>query len=258
MSRTPEGTAHYELEDRVAWITLDRPPLNVLDIAMMRRCSNALADAEERGAVAVVWKGAGDRAFSAGVEIRQHTPDLVDRMLEHFHELFRRMDRMDAVQIASVRGHCLGGGMELACFCDLVLATESSAFSQPEIDVGCFPPVAAALLPSRIGPQRAAEAVLLGRKYSAAEMEAMGLVNRLVPDDGIEEATRELVQELLEKSPAVLALARKALRAGRPVDFGASLERVEKIYLDELCETEDIQEGIDAFLQRRRPVWKGA
>lgn len=249
----------YERRGPLVRIVLDRPPLNVLDIATMTELIDCLEDAAGTEEVAVVfWTGAGTKAFSAGVEIREHTPDLVGKMLDRFHYIFRRMDTMDAVHVAAVRGHCLGGGMELATFCDLVIAAESAVFSQPEIGVGCFPPVAAAWLPGQIGSRRAAEITLLGRRYGARQALDLGLVNMVVPEGDLDGAADSLIEELLARSPAVLRLARRALRQGRPGDLDQRLRQVEHIYLDELCRTQDIQEGIEAFLEKRRPVWKGA
>lgn len=252
------GTVHFEMEGRIAHIVLDRPPLNVIDIAMMRRMANCLEEAGRQRAAIVLWRGAGDRAFSAGVEIRQHTPDLVSSMLENFHAVFHQMDEMEAVQIAAIHGFCMGGGMELASFCDLALCTEDAIFSQPEIDVGCFPPVAATWLPFHIGAKRAAEMVLLGKKIGAAEALRLGLVNRVVSNEKLEEEAESLLKEVQSKSSAVLALTRKALRQGRAFEFASRLREVERIYLEELCATEDIKEGIEAFLERRQPNWKGA
>ena len=124
-------TVHYQIDDarRAAWITLDRPPLNVIDIPMMRQLSRAAA-ADTASCDFRIFAGAGTKAFSAGVEIADHTPERVGEMLTAFHDVFRRMARTNAVTIAVVHGHCLGGGMELATFCDFVIAAESATFSQ--------------------------------------------------------------------------------------------------------------------------------
>jgi cyclohexa-1,5-dienecarbonyl-CoA hydratase len=173
-------------------------------------------------------------------------------MLEAFHALFRLLDGMPQATVASVDGRCLGGGCELAAFCDILLATPGSVFAQPEIDVGCFPPVAAALLP-RIAGRAALEMVLTGRPLTAPEAARAGLVTRVVDDLAGE--TEACVARLAGKSGAVLALARKAVRQGGRGSFVKALARTERIYRKELLATADVEEGVAAFLEKRPPRW---
>ena len=140
MTTRPE-TIRLHIEHRRAWITLDRPPLNILNIAMMKSLDAALERALPKSDT-VIFQGAGVRAFCAGADVADHTPKRVGKMLSAFHAVFRRLAAAECLTIAAVRGYCLGGGMELATFCDFVLATESAKFGQPEIKLGCFPPVA--------------------------------------------------------------------------------------------------------------------
>ena len=143
-------TISIRIERRTAWVTLNRPPLNILDIRMMEALDAALQRALPESDF-VVFQGAGPKAFSAGAEIADHTSERVGKMLSAFHAIFRRLSKADCVKIAAVHGFCLGGGMELATFCDFVIATESAQFGQPEIKLGCFPPVAIVTLPQLIG-----------------------------------------------------------------------------------------------------------
>jgi cyclohexa-1,5-dienecarbonyl-CoA hydratase len=205
----------------------------------------------------IVFQGAGPNGFSAGAEIADHTPERVVRMLAAFHGVFRRLAEADCVTIAAVQGFCLGGGMELATFCDFVLATESAQFGQPEIRLGCFPPVAMVTLPALIGLRAAAQLILTGRQISANEAQRLGLVTRVVADQELRAALNQLLDELRAFSPAVLQLTRKTLWQLHAGDFAKQLEEVERVYLSVLMKTHDAQEGIRAFLEKRAPVWYG-
>ena len=251
-------TVHYQIDDarRAAWITLDRPPLNVIDIPMMRQLSRAV-EADTSSCDFRIFAGAGTKAFSAGVEVADHTPERVGEMLTAFHDVFRRMARTNAVTIAVVHGHCLGGGMELATFCDFVIAAESAIFGQPEIKLACFPPVALITFPQLAGLRAALDLILTGRTISAREAAELGLVTRVVPDATLKSAVEGLLGELTALSPVALRLTRQKLRARLDADFDARLQEVEKVYLDELMKSDDAREGIRAFLEKRAPVWEG-
>jgi cyclohexa-1,5-dienecarbonyl-CoA hydratase len=249
-------TIHLRLDHRTAWITLDRPPLNILDIAMMESLGAALDRALPKSDF-VIFQGAGVKAFCAGADVADHTPKRVKKMLNAFHGVFRRLAAADCLKIAAVHGYCLGGGMELAAFCDFVLATESAQFGQPEIKLGCFPPVALVMLPQRIGMQAAAHLILTGHQISATEAHRLGLVTRVVPDHELPAAVVALLEELRALSPSVLHLTHKTLAQLHSADFLKQLEQVERVYLSQLMKTHDAQEGIRAFLEKRQPVWKG-
>lgn len=245
-------TILLDRDGRAATLTIDRPPLNILDIPTIQRLGEAISELED--AQLVVIRGAGDRAFSAGVAVQDHTPDLVGPMLESLHGAIRKLRDLSAVTVAAVQGHCLGGGMELALACDLVIAQEDARFGQPEIELGCYPPVAAALYPSLIGPGRTLDLLLTGRTLTCEEAERMGLIARRV--ENLDEGLAKLTSEILAKSAAVVRLTKKAVRAGRDRGFSEALTEGERLYLDELCPTADMAEGIAAFLEKRRPVWK--
>jgi len=245
-------TLLLDRDGRTATITLNRPPLNILDIPTIQRLGEAISELED--VQLVVIRGAGERAFSAGVAVQDHTPELVGPMLESLHGAIRKLRDLSAVTVAAVKGHCLGGGMELALACDLVIATEDARFGQPEIELGCYPPVAAALYPSLIGPGRTLDLLLSGRVLTCEEAERMGLIARRVPS--LDEGLAKLTAEILAKSAAVVRLTKKAVRAGRDLGFTEALVESERLYLDELCPTADMAEGVAAFLEKRQPVWK--
>jgi cyclohexa-1,5-dienecarbonyl-CoA hydratase len=234
-------------------VSLDRPPMNVLDLATIGALREALEGlAPRRDVKAVVLRSAVPHVFSAGVDVAIHSRERLGEMLDAFHGVFRVMDGMPQVTVAAVDGLCLGGGCELAAFCDLALATPGSSFGQPEIDVGCFPPLAAALLPRLIG-RAAWEMVLLGSSIDAQRAAELGLVTRVVDD--LPAAVDTWAKWICAKSGAVLALARRALREGAHGSFADGLARSEAIYRDELAKTEDVEEGVRAFLEKRRPHW---
>jgi cyclohexa-1,5-dienecarbonyl-CoA hydratase len=249
-------TIQLRLEQRTAWITLARPPLNILDIPMMEALDAALERILPECDF-LVFQGAGAKGFSAGAEIADHAPERVEKMLSTFHAAFRRLAEAACMKIAAVHGYCLGGGMELATFCDFVIATESAQFGQPEIKLGCFPPVAMVTLPHLIGVRAASHLILTGQQISASEAHRLGLVTRIVADHELRSALDNLLAELRALSPAVLQLTKKILCQLHAADFAKQLQEVERVYLFGLMKTHDAREGISAFLEKRQPVWKG-
>ena len=250
------GTVHVHAENRTTWITLDRPPVNVIDIPMMHALSKVLYDVTAKSDF-IVFQGAGEKGFSAGVEVRDHTPDRVREMLAAFHGIFRQLWKADCITIASVHGYCLGGGCELASFCDFVIAGEGAFFGTPEIRLGCFPPVALVLYPHLVGPRAAMHLLLTGRNFSAAEAFQMGLVTRVAPDDGVKHEVDALLAELRSLSPLILRRLRRELWRDCGLDFEKLLHEAEEMYLNEIVRTDDCVEGIRAFIEKRTPVWKG-
>lgn len=242
------------VEGRVATILLDRPPLNVMNIEMMEALHAVLASMEGRCDI-VVFRGAGDKGFSAGAEIADHVPDRVATMLGAFHRVFRELARSNVVTVAAVHGHCLGGGCELATFCDFLIAAESATFGQPEIKLGCFPPVAMVTFPRLVGMRAALDLILSGRTIFAAEAKQFGLVTRVVRDFDLDKAVASLVNDLRALSPTVLGMARRALWNSDGFDFERALQSGEDFYLHTLMKTHDAKEGIRAFLEKRRPSW---
>jgi cyclohexa-1,5-dienecarbonyl-CoA hydratase len=241
----------------VARITLLNPPLNIIDIPMMDELADALAEIEARSDIAIVILSGSQKAFSTGVDVAAHTPDKVEQMLAKFHGAIRMLVSSKKVSIAAVHGHCLGGGAELAMVCDLVYTSELATWGFPEIKVGCYPPVAVTVLAALVGQKHAADLVLTGRNISGKEAASIGLANSVVPEVDLEHTVQDAVHHLSSLSPAALAITKKAIYAWDSIHFDKGLARAEKIYLDELMKTEDAQEGINAFLEKRTPVWKG-
>ncbi len=247
-----------EKKDGVAEITINRPPLNILNIETLRELNEALKDIKKDDSVSIViLKGAGERAFSAGVDIRDHMPEKVEELLEAFHEIFFSLIELDRLTIAVVDGYALGGGCEVAVACDMVVASERSEFGQPEINAGVLPPPATVLFPKLIGRRKTFELILTGDRIDAREAERIGLVSRVAPAEKLEEAVDELVGKLRAKSPVVLRLTRRAIYRAFDLDFRRGLRSVTDVYLGSLMNTEDAVEGLRAFLEERKPIWKG-
>lgn len=237
-------------------ITLNRPPVNVLNIAMMEEINKVLEAWRGKKDLKAVLFNAKGKCFSAGVDVGEHMGDLAPKMIGVFHRMFRLMDRLGVPTLASVYGSCLGGGCELAIFCDLVISSDDAKYGQPEIQVGVFPPIAAQIMPRIIGRKAAMDLILSGRIISAQEALNMGLVNRMVPKQELEAATGAFLKPYLKMSAEVLRKTRKAITAGLMDDLEPSLKVIEDIYLDELMKTADAQEGLKAFLEKRKPEWK--
>ena len=248
----------FTIEDRVGRIKFARQPLNVFHIAMMREIRRALDDcAERRDLAAVVFEAEpGSRAFSAGVAVEEHVAETIYQMLDAFHDIFRALETTAKPVVAVVDGAALGGGCELILACDIVIASERARFGQPEIKLGVFPPVAAILLPRVIGEKRARELVLTGELIEAPEALRLGLVNYGVNSAQLEQKLQEVLHRLRELSAAALTMTRRALDAGRGYDLNELLAHVETLYLNELMKTEDAGEGVRAFTEKRKPVWR--
>jgi cyclohexa-1,5-dienecarbonyl-CoA hydratase len=246
-----------DIKGSVARVVLNNPPLNVIDIAMMEELARALEEIENRSGVSVVVLSGEGKAFSSGVDVAAHTPDKVEGMLLKFHAVVRALVASKKVTVASVHGHCLGGGAELAMVCDIAYTTASAQWGFPEIELGCYPPVACTALAALVGQKRAAELILTGRTIGGSEAARIGLANRAVPDDKLAESVDECLAHLLKLSPAALAVTKKAIYAWDAMHFDKGLARAEKIYVEELTKTADAQEGIQAFVEKREPKWMG-
>lgn len=244
------------MKDGLGVITLNRPPLNVLNMAMMEEISQALRSWQGSRDLKILLFKARGKCFSAGVDVGEHIGDNAPAMIEIFHRMFRLMDDMSVMTMASVYGSCLGGGCELAIFCDLVIASDTAKFGQPEIQVGVFPPIAAFIMPRIIGRSAALDLILSGRIISAQEAIQMGLVNKVVREEDLEKETDEIIKPYLKLSAQALRLAKKAVMKGLRDELSPSLKIIEEVYLNELMKTHDAHEGLQAFMEKRPPHWK--
>ena len=254
---TPTNRIAVDVRGQLAHITLNHPPLNVIDFQMMDELLAALQQLEQRKEVSAVIISGGQRAFSAGVDVAVHTPELVQTMLQKFHGIILALVRFPKITIAEVHGVCLGGGAELAMVCDMCFTTPDAKWGFPEITLGCYPPVACTALAALVGQKRAADLVFTGRTFSGEEAAEWGLANESHPEGELQQAIQRTVDHLLKLSPAALAVAKKAFYAWDSMHLDKGLARAEKIYMEELMQTEDVKEGIAAWMEKRKPVWKG-
>jgi cyclohexa-1,5-dienecarbonyl-CoA hydratase len=248
----------FKKQDGVGKITLSKSPLNVLNIKMMREINSVLEglNSDPSAKVLVFEAVEGSKAFSAGVDVSEHTAEQVEEMIEVFHRMFRLLDGLEIPTVAVVGGAALGGGCELALFCDMVIASEKASFGQPEIQVGVLPPIAVVALPEIVGPKKTMEMVLTGDRIRADEAERLGLINKVVTPEELQTAADEFVGKLSKMSGAILRITKRAVRLGSIGSFADGLAAVEDLYLGPLMDTEDAHEGLAAFMEKRPPVWK--
>ncbi len=246
----------FDTKDGIAELTLNRPPLNVLNISMLQEINSVLEKLNSQIELKLLVIKATGKAFSAGVDVGEHTKEKVEEMIRTFHQTFLLLDNLEIPTLSVVQGAALGGGCELACFCNIVLASEEAKFGQPEIKVGIFPPVAIAYFPNFGLGKKVWELILTGENVSAVEAEKMGLVNKVSPPDTFEAEVNSFVEKIKKLSAVVLRLTKKSWKEVVKMNFKESLKITEKIYLKELMSTFDANEGLTAFLEKRAPLWK--
>jgi len=245
-----------EIEGGAIWrLYLDAPKANILDSVMIRGVTNVFRRVPQaRGLKAICIEGAGAH-FSFGASIAEHLPDQVAAMLTGFHGLFRTMVDSSVTTLAAVRGQCLGGGLELAAFCNRVFAAPGAQLGQPEIRLGVFAPVASLILPERMGRSMAEDLLLTGRVVSAEEGLGLHLVDELAENPG--DAALEYARtNLLPHSASSLRLAVRAARRSFNLRFLSQLPELERLYLEDLAATDDAEEGIVSFIEKRQPKWR--
>jgi cyclohexa-1,5-dienecarbonyl-CoA hydratase len=255
--KTATGYVQTAVAAGVYRITLARPPLNVVTTAMLEELADAFgAAAAQPGAKVVLLTGDGDRAFCAGVDVADHTAECVDAMMAAFQRAVLGARECELPVVAAVNGAALGGGLELALACDIVLARAGTLLGQPEIRLGVFPPAAAALLPRIVGPQHALDLILTGRLVRADEALALGLVTRVLPTDGFGDAVQAYLETMTAHSAPVLRLARRAVVEGLALPIADAVRHADRIYLEELMQLHDPHEGLAAFAAKREPAWR--
>jgi cyclohexa-1,5-dienecarbonyl-CoA hydratase len=240
----------------VARLTLNRPPANVLSVEMMEEINRALESLEYQRDVKVVVLSASGKYFSPGFELADHLGDRGYMMLESFRRIFEALVKLDKTTLAVVAGPALGAGSILAAGCDIVLAAQSAKLGHPEIRGGVFNTVAAALLPRIVGRKRAFEIMMMGTSLPAADAERVGLVTRAVPGDRLEAEVAAVVQRFAESSAPIVQLARRAIVGGLDLPYEEAVRHAEDVYLNQLLATQDVEEGLRAVAEKRKPAWK--
>lgn len=245
-----------DVADGIAVITMNRPPVNILHIPMMAELNTALETVIEKENLAAVVIRAEGKAFSAGVDVSDHAGDRMVEMIRQFHGIFRKLASTDALSIAAVARGALGGGCEVATFCDIVLASSKAKFGQPEVQVGVLPPVAACVFPPQIGIKKAIELNAVGMVIDAEEALRIGLVNHVYPVEEFETRVSAYLDEIRKLSRPVVRMAKRATTLAVREQILERLDQVEKLYLEELMKLDDAHEGITAFMEKRAPTWK--
>ena len=243
----------------VAHLSLNRPKQNIMNIEMLREMAKGIESLSNREDVRLILLDAAPECegfFSLGVGAEGYTQQMVFQMMDAFHGVFRAMMDVSKPVLAVVDGVASGAGAELAAFCDLVVATDIAQFRQPEIKLGVFPPMGAVVYPRVIGPRRAMELLLTGEAINAAQALQMGLVNRVVPRAQLKETVDTLVKRISDQSGPVLTLLKRVIFEGTWRPFDQALKRAQDLYLNQLFELQDSQEGLQALIEKRKPVWK--
>jgi cyclohexa-1,5-dienecarbonyl-CoA hydratase len=257
MSQEKYENVIFETKEDRAFLTINRPPLNVLNIATMEEMNDAIASLTDNKEIKVlVITSNGEKAFSAGVDVADHTEDKVEKMLQVFHDIFRNLAKLNQVTVAALKGLTLGGGCEIAIFCDLIIAADNLKIGQPEIKLAVFPPIALLVLPRIVGLKKASELLLTGKTIEAAEAEKIGLVNKVVSLDSFDLEIENYIKSFTSLSLVGLKYSKKGIDLGLETTFTEGLEKIEKLYLEELMTSEDAHEGLKAFMEKREPVWK--
>ena len=249
-------TIKLEKSAGVAAITFARPKHNVFNIDMMQEFCRVLEEVSRDDSLkCVVIYGEG-ASWCAGVDVGDHKPDMAPDMIATFNRSLTLIGNLEIPSIAAVHGACLGGGMEYAIACDVVIASKKAKFGQPEVKLGFLPPYAAIRLPLLVGPAKAIEVCTSGKIYSADEAQMMGFVSQSVEDDEFTETVVRFIHEIQASSPLILRLNKRAVNQHFGKAFPDALEGVSDLFLNTLMKTEDTLEGIASFYEKRRPDWK--
>jgi cyclohexa-1,5-dienecarbonyl-CoA hydratase len=246
------------IADGALWhVKLATPKANILDAAKVETLTSVFRHAASEKGLKVVLLDSEGPHFSFGASVEEHLPGEVEAMIPRFHHLFDVMLDASVTTLAAVRGQCLGGGLELVSFCNRVFSAPGAHLGQPEIQLGVFAPVASVFLAERLGRCRAEDLCLSGRSVDAAEALRIGLVDEIAEDPS-GAALGYAREHLLPRSAVALRLALQALRGGFADRYRAAIERVERLYLEDLMTTRDAQEGLRAFLEKRAPSWSNS
>ncbi len=245
----------YEFREGVGTLTLNRPPINVINIPMLRELKDVLEASAQESDLKVLQLRAEGKLFSAGVDVVDHTADRVDEMIRLFDQVCLLLAEFPVPTIAVAQGHALGGGCELVLCCDMAWMAEGATIGQPEIKLAVIAPIAALRLPAIVGPRWAAHILFSGEPIDAQTAEKIGLVNAAVPIEELEGAVAEMTTHLTSLSAAATRVNKKSYLVGMR-DWQTAVADIEELYMKELMTLEDTQEGLNAFMEKRSPVWR--
>ena len=246
----------FDTSTFIARLTLNHPELNVLSIPLMTEMAEAIESMNGRGDIKAILLDSSQKAFSAGISLEDSKPDRVFQTLDAFTRVFNAIREVGKPLIVVVNGPAIGAGSELAAFGDMVIATPKARFAQPEVKMGVFPPFAAIMLPQLIGPKKTYELILTGQALTAEEAHALGFVNKVVPEDQLEKEVNEIIARIGEFSGPVLEMTKQVISSSIGLPLADAMKKSHDIYLNQLMALEDVQEGLRAVLEKRKPVWK--
>jgi len=246
----------FDTSTFVARITMNHAPYNVLTVPMMAELAEAIESLNGRGDVKCILLDSSQKMFSAGISLEDSRPERVFQTLDAFTRVFQAIGEISKPLIVVVNGQAIGAGSELVAFGDMIIATPNARFAQPEVKMGVFPPFAAIMLPQLIGPKKTYELVLTGQPMSAEEAQQFGLINKVVAEADLEKTVNEVLGRIGEISAPVLEMTKKVIGSTLGLPLDEAIRRSHNIYLNQLMDLEDAQEGLRAVLEKRKPVWK--
>jgi len=246
-----------EKNNGVSRLIINRPPVNVINFETLNEINSALADLSCDDETRVILiRGAGNRAFCAGIEVKDHVGDMMPKMMREFGKLFMLLRNAGKPCIAVVNGIALGGGCEIIAGCDMAVASEKASMGQPEIQLGGLAPAAAALFPRIMSKQKAFEMIVLGDSITAKEAERIGLVNKCVPEEQLDATAADIAAKFLKKSGLSVKLVRDAFyQCADTAELSEALDKATELGINSWS-TGDGQEGLKSYLEKRPPTWK--
>lgn len=246
----------FDTSTFMARLVLNHAPYNVLTVPMMGEIAEAIESLSSRADVKAILITSSQQMFSAGISLEDSKAERVFQTLDAFNRVFHAIREISKPLVIVVNGPAIGAGSELVAFGDMVIATPKAKFAQPEVKLGVFPPFAAVMLPMMIGPKKTYELILTGEALSAEEAHQLGFVNKVVPEANLNTVVEGIVSKIGEFSGPVLEVTKKVISSSQGLPLDQAMKRSQDIYLNQLQSLEDVQEGIRAVLEKRKPVWK--
>jgi cyclohexa-1,5-dienecarbonyl-CoA hydratase len=246
----------FDTSSYLARLTLNHPPHNVLVVPLMVEMAEAIESLNGRGDIKAILLDSSQKTFSAGIGLEDSKADRVFQTLDAFNRVFNAIKEISKPLIVVVNGPAIGAGSELVAFGDMVIATPKAKFAQPEVKLGIFPPFAAVMLPQLIGPKKTYELILTGEALSAEDAHTLGFVNKVVPEAELKKTVEDIVGKIGEFSGPVLEMCKQVISGSQGLPQKEAMKKSQDIYLNQLMALEDVQEGLRAVLEKRKPVWK--
>ena len=245
-----------EKSENITRLTVNRPPVNVINFETLTEMNQALIElANDKQTSVLLIRGSGNRAFCAGIEVRDHLGEMLPKMMTDFGKMIKLIRSLGKPSIAVVNGVALGGGCEIVAACDLAVASEKAELGQPEIKLGGLAPAAAALFPRMMSEKKAMELILLGDNVPAKEAERIGLVNKVVSEEELDKTAEAMARKLLKISQLSIHLVRDAIyQCAALPDLTKAIEKATELGITSWT-THDGQEGLKAYLEKRPPTW---